>query len=107
MRQQQRRQRTGSIARTDTIRLVSTLEQGCGPADDDDDRHRRQVVERFLAARAHVDRVIAILEVGHVASPASRGPSGRLRVSESIADAIASLDLAFELWLDDMEDPAS
>lgn len=87
--------------------MVPTLRQGSDPAHDDDDDRRRQVVERFVAARAHVDRVITILEVGHVAASATHGPSGRLRASESIADAIASLDLAFELWLDDMAGPST
>lgn len=85
--------------------------------------HSNHVVTRFLAARAHVDQVITELlveELGeeidaldppadrvptqrHVpaagAAPAGNGVVTTQAVSASIAEAIAALDLAFDLWL--------
>lgn len=69
--------------------------------------HSHSVVARFVAARAHVDKVIAKLVVDEFVPAAGSAP-GRVPVqrtsavngvSASIADAIAALDLAFELWL--------
>lgn len=88
--------------------------------------HSKDVVARFLAARAHVDQVIAELLVEELgtggAAPGDGVPAPRAAprsevapvsdaprsadaatstyvISAAIADAIAALDLAFELWL--------
>ena len=72
-----------------------------------DNRSRRDVVARVIAARTPVDRAIANLGVDESAVPAAHGLSSRHHVSGSITNAIASLDLAFEHWLDGLEGRSS
>jgi hypothetical protein len=70
-------------------------------------------VESFIEVRAHVDEVIDKLlaeesarsaQSAHPMAPrlaAARCAASRLDISDTIADAIATLDLAFEIWLED------
>ena len=69
----------------------------------DVDRHRREVVQLFVVAREHLDHVVATLAADVPVLSTEQRRGRKHGVSDSIAAAIDSLDLAFDRWCDGVD----
>lgn len=80
--------------------LSALLQERTAP---DADRRHREIVQLFVTARGHLDHVVATLETdGSVTSPEQQ-PGSKHALSDLIAAAISSLDLAFECWCEGVD----